>query len=169
MIEVRVLTADDWSTWRDLRLAALAEAPYAFGSTLLDWQGDRDREERWRARLSIPGSGNFLALLDEKPAGMASGIPGPRRGVAELISLWVSAGARGQGVGDCLIRAVERWAMEQQAMSLQLSVKPSNEYAIALYRRHRFAEAGPPGGALPDGRGEHIMAKKLSPPLRRPG
>ena len=63
MIELRVLTPDDWRTWRRLRLAALAEAPYAFGSRLADWQGDGDREERWRARLGIPGSFNVVAVL----------------------------------------------------------------------------------------------------------
>ncbi|MBU7600615.1 hypothetical protein JGS22_024025 [Streptomyces sp. P38-E01] len=41
---------------RLLRLAALAEAPYAFGTTLAQWQGEGDRPDRWRARLATPGS-----------------------------------------------------------------------------------------------------------------
>lgn len=72
---MRVLTPDDWRAWRQLRLAALAEAPDAFGSRLADWQGDGDREERWRARLGIPGSFNVVAVLDGEPAGLASGVP----------------------------------------------------------------------------------------------
>ena len=64
VIELRVLSPDDWRVWRELRLAALAEAPEAFGSRLADWRGDGDREERWRDRLTIPGSCNFVALLD---------------------------------------------------------------------------------------------------------
>ncbi|MCC3652557.1 GNAT family N-acetyltransferase [Streptomyces sp. S07_1.15] len=161
MIELRVLTADDWSAWRALRLAALAQDPDAFGATLADWRGEGDREERWRARLSIAGSRNVLAVLDGKPAGMVSGVPGPRLGVVELISLWVSREARGRGVGDHLIRAVEQWAVEERAEILRLAVMPGNEHATALYGRHGFVDAGPLGDVLPSGRREHVMTKRL--------
>ena len=82
MIELRVLTPDDWPAWRELRLAALAEAPQAFGSRLADWQGEGDREQRWRDRLGIPGSYNVIAVLNEQPAGMASGVPAEDCGTA---------------------------------------------------------------------------------------
>ncbi|KLL11094.1 MULTISPECIES: GNAT family N-acetyltransferase [Protofrankia] len=163
MVEVEVLTAHDWPRWRELRLAALAAVPYAFGARLADWQGDGDREERWRARLSIPGSCNFHAVLDGKPAGIVSGVPSPRNGVVELISLWVSEEAWGQGVGDRLVRAVEQWAVQGRAEVLQLAVSPGNKYAIALYRRHGFADTGQFGDVLPGGGREHIMAKRLPP------
>ncbi|MFF4603414.1 GNAT family N-acetyltransferase [Streptomyces sp. NPDC001339] len=163
MIELQVLTADDWPRWRELRLAALAEAPYAFGSRLADWQGEGDREERWRSRLSIPGSWNIVAALDGKPAGMAGGIPGSRKGVVELISLWVGAEARGRGVGDRLVQAVGQWAVQGRAEVLELFVTPGNAHAMALYRRHGFEDAGPLGEVLPDGRREHLMTKRLSP------
>jgi len=68
MLELRTVDSDHWSVWRELRLAALAEAPRAFGSTLAEWQGPGDREERWRARLSIPSAHNLVARLDDFPA-----------------------------------------------------------------------------------------------------
>ncbi|MFF4953412.1 GNAT family N-acetyltransferase [Streptomyces chattanoogensis] len=162
MIELQVLTSDDWRVWRDLRLAALAEAPYAFGSRLADWQGDGDREERWRARLEIPGSRTFIAVLDGKPVGTASGVPGSRSDAVELISMWVSAAARGHGVGDSLMRAVEEWARQVRADVLELAVTPGNEHALALYRRNGMTDTGQVGDALPGGQREHIMAKELS-------
>ncbi|GHG61096.1 N-acetyltransferase [Streptomyces griseocarneus] len=148
--------------WRRLRLAALADAPDAFGSRLADWQGDGDTEERWRARLSIPGSLDLVAVVDGESAGMASGVPGPGAGVVELISLWVGPGARGRGVGDRLVRAVEDWARRGGAEVLRLEVAPDNARAIALYRRHGLEDTGRRGEARPDGRREHVMAKRLA-------
>lgn len=49
-------------------------------------------EERWRARLSISGSYNVVAVLDGQLAGMASGVPTVEGGVGELISMWQSGG-----------------------------------------------------------------------------
>lgn len=159
MTELRVLTQDDWRIWRELRLAALAEAPQAFGSRLADWQGQGDQEERWRGRLSIPGSYNVVALVDGRPAGMASGIPDDEPGVAALISMWVSPAARGRGVGDRLVAGVEQWARQAGAGVLKLCVYEGNTNAQALYRRAGFADTGE---RLADGdRREMVMRKPL--------
>ena len=163
MLELRTLESDDWPLWRELRLAALAEAPYAFGSTLAQWQGSGDREERWRARLSIPGAHDLIAPLDGLPVGMASGVPGEGAETVELISMWVNPTARGKGVGDYLIQAVERWAVERGATTLRLSVMPDNRKATALYERHGFMGTGESGDLLPDGIArERAMAKSLA-------
>lgn len=162
VIELRVLTDDDWPLWRELRVAALSEAPYAFGSTLADWQGEGDREDRWRARLRIAGSHNVVALVDGKPAGMASGVPGDRAGVAEVISMWVSPAVRGRGVGAALLDEVERWARATGATVLRLDVSDGNEAAAALYERNGFIFTGELGDVMPDGvRRERVMEKWL--------
>ncbi|MGK5739127.1 N-acetyltransferase family protein [Micromonospora sp. URMC 103] len=162
MIEIRVLSPDDWKLWREARLGALAEAPYAFGSRLADWQGDGDREERWRDRLAIPGSHNLLAHLDGRPVGMGSGVPTPTAGTAELISLWVHPDARGRGVGDALVDAVARWAREAGADRLRLAVAAGNEAAVRLYERQGFVTTGELGDLMPDGvRREQVMVKQL--------
>ncbi|MER6361958.1 GNAT family N-acetyltransferase [Kitasatospora sp. NPDC001527] len=161
MIELRELTSDDWPLWRELRLAALAEAPYAFGSTLAAWQGEGDREERWRSRLEIPGALDLVALVDGEPAAMATGVPGD--GSAELISMWVGPRARGRGVGALLIAEIERWAARRGLATLRLAVMPHNPHARALYERTGFTDTGEPGDLLPDGAGrEIVMAKPLA-------
>ena len=162
MLELRTLGPDDWALWRELRLGALAEAPDAFGSTLAEWQGSGDREERWRSRLSIPGARDFVVLLDGLAVGMVSGVPGEDSDSVELISMWVSPAARGRGVGDYLIQAVERWGAERGAKTLRLSVMPDNRKAIALYERNGFADTGELGGVRPDGVSrERVLAKCL--------
>jgi ribosomal protein S18 acetylase RimI-like enzyme len=160
VIELRVLSPDDWLAWRELRLAALAEAPYAFSSRLADWQGDGDRAERWRARLD--GSFNVLAMLNRQPAGMASGAR-TDDGVADLLSLWVSPAARGRGVADELVGAVERWARQAQAGLLRLAVMVDNENAVALYERNGFHRTiDRDDMTLGRGRREYTMTKALT-------
>jgi ribosomal protein S18 acetylase RimI-like enzyme len=161
-LEIRVLGPEDWTVWRELRLAALEDAPSAFGSRLADWQGEGDREERWRSRLSIPGSHNVVAVRSGELVGMVSGVPGIRDGIIELISMWVKPGARGRGVGDHLIRAVERWALQTGAEVLQLAVMPANDQAIRLYLRNGFEATAELGDRTSDGaEREHVMSKTI--------
>jgi len=140
MADLRVLSDDDWKLWRELRLAALAEAPYAFGSTLAGWQDAG--EEQWRDRLRIPGARDLVACLDGDPVGMASGVPAGDDAI-EIISVWVSPAGRGHGVGDALIDAIAGWAAESGATTLRLSVRPANAAAIRLYERAGFLHVGP--------------------------
>ena len=159
MLSLRTVTIDDWPLWREVRLAALAEAPHAFKSRLADWH--RGGEERWRSRLEMSDSFNVIALLDGRAVGMAAGVP-VDSGISELRSVWVGPGARGRGVGDRLIAAVETWARRSDARRLTLAVILSNEAAIALYRRNGFVVTGQPGSLLADGvTREQVMEKTL--------
>jgi len=166
VIEIRALVPVSWRLWRDLRLAALAEAPAAFTSRLADWR-DAD-EQRWRERLAIPGSVNLVALLDGTPAGMASGLPG-QDGTPHLSSMWVSPAGRGQGIGDRLVQAVAEWAGQRGAAALRLTVAEGNERAVAMYRRNGLAGTGDLAGTPDGGRKATVMVKQLRPPAGRPG
>lgn len=140
-VDLQIVGVDDWPLWRKLRLQALAEAPYAFSSTLADWQGEGDTEMRWRSRLSTVRF-NVVANLNGMPAGMVSATAANQDGTIELISMWVSPVARGLGVGDSLMTAVIEWAQGQRAARITLAVVESNKQAVALYRRHRFVDIG---------------------------
>jgi len=152
MIELVTLSSEDWSLWRDLRLRALAEAPYAFGSTLVAWENAP--EERWRERLDLPDALNVIAKIDDEAVGMATGASFD--GTLELISMWVAPEARGRGVGDALVAMISRWARERGATELRLAVVAHNANAVRLYLRHGFVDVGPS-----DEVGERAMSKPL--------
>jgi ribosomal protein S18 acetylase RimI-like enzyme len=152
VIVLQALASDDWPLWRELRLRALAEAPYAFGSRLDDWE--TADEARWRERLDLADSRNLIARVGGAPVGMATGVVVD--GVYELISMWVAPEARGVGVGDTLVVGVCEWARERGAREVRLDVVQTNAHAIALYVRHGFVDAGPSRDV-----GERAMVKVL--------
>jgi GNAT superfamily N-acetyltransferase len=133
MIEITSLSPDDWERWRDMRLRALAEAPYAFCSSLSEWQDAG--EQSWRDRLSEV-SLNLIAQFDHDDAGMVSGMA--FKDEVELLSMWVSPFARGRGVGDALIAAIVGWTVSERKPRLVLRVLDGNGRAESLYARHGF-------------------------------
>jgi len=164
-IAVRPVGAGEWQLWRALRLAALRDAPGAFGATLAEWQGAGDTEPRWRARLTeVPF--NAVVLLDGVPSGIASGTAPDASNAVDVISMWIAPDARGVGCGDALVEAVVSWASAAGASCVQLSVVETNERAKALYRRRGFIETGPSPESEP-GRAEVRMTRRLRDPLRR--
>ncbi|TFC42510.1 GNAT family N-acetyltransferase [Cryobacterium sp. TMT1-21] len=163
-IELLAVSADDWRAWRSVRIAALTDAPGAFGSRLQDWADAPDG--RWRERLSIPGSINLLAVdVDgSAPVGMATGTPATDRGSrAELISMWVDPAVRSRGVATALITAIARWAASTGAATLALSVRPNNVEARRAYERNGFTVSDELGDLLPGGQRELVMLRDLSP------
>jgi ribosomal protein S18 acetylase RimI-like enzyme len=163
-IEVRAVSADDWQTWRSVRLAALTDAPDAFGSRLHEWADAS--EDRWRDRLSIPGAIDLLAVDDDGnvPVGMVTGTPVQNRAHrAELISLWVDPAVRSRGVATALISAIASWAAGTGAATLGLSVMADNAAARRSYERNGFTVSDEPGDLVPGGSCELVMLRDLGP------
>ncbi len=148
MVLVRTAVPADWEILRDIRLAALRDAPYAFGST---YAGEVTFSKAdWLRRIA--GDSTFLAYLSGAAGPVGSGGPGPvglaaayqeEPGVIELVSMWVRPRARGLGVGEALIAAVADWARTaKNAAILHLWVTESNKPARLLYERHGFEPTG---------------------------
>jgi len=131
---VRATTITDWPTLREIRLQALRDAPYAFGSTYVREATLGDDE--WHRRATRDGS--FLAFLPEvSPAGLGGGyLAAPD--TAELISMFVRPQARGRGVGEAIIDAVAEWARQKDASTVHLWVTETNKHARLLYERCGF-------------------------------
>jgi len=143
---IRRLAAADWAAFRAVRLAALWDAPEAFGSTASD--AEQLDEAEWRRR--VEGRAAFLAEVTGQPAGLAAGIAADHPGDAELTSMWVAPAWRGQGVGDRLVEAVLAWAAGERFATVRLWVAAGNARAERLYARHGFVSSGrqqPMGGA----------------------
>jgi ribosomal protein S18 acetylase RimI-like enzyme len=137
MIEVDRLEAKDWALYRDLRLASLRDAPSAFGSRLVD---ERERTEAdWRNRLERRTQ--FVARLEGRPIATAGWLEADDGG-AELVSMWVSRGARGTGVGDLLVRCVVTDARRRGCRRILLWVSDGNRPAERLYERNGFERTG---------------------------
>jgi ribosomal protein S18 acetylase RimI-like enzyme len=130
----------EWRTLRDVRLAMLLDTPAAFGSTYAreavltdaDWERRVRQSRTWHARLG------------ERPVGSVTSYRAPEQpeGEAHLVALWVSASARGQGVGDALVSALKEDARERGLRRLLLDVAHENASAIRLYRRTGFTATG---------------------------
>jgi ribosomal protein S18 acetylase RimI-like enzyme len=139
MVLVREITADEWELMRDVRLAALAEAPYAYASTYAGEAGFTEAD--WRGRIN-ERSAMFLAYTDADPG--PAGLAGVyvKDGAAHLVSVWVRPAARGLRVGETLVEAAVSWAKAQDFATISLWVTESNTPARRLYDRCGFTPTG---------------------------
>lgn len=147
---VREVTGDDWAVLRDIRLEALAAAPYAFGSTYA--REAAFDEQAWRGRISGPfatffgyaGPAGPPAAGDQAdpadPAGLAGVVV--EGGDADLVSVYVRPAGRGSGVAAALVDAAANWARARGYPALYLWVTETNQPARRLYERCGFALTG---------------------------
>ena len=145
-VSVRPLRPDDWQTLRDLRLAALLDAPDAFASS---YQSTLNRtEQEWRA---WPGRGVvFGAFVGGQPVGMVGATPvATDPATVHLIAMWVAPAMRGTGVAENLIDAVVAWAESRGCLSVSLEVAIGNDRAAAVYLRNGFTYSNEPP-SIPD-------------------
>jgi GNAT superfamily N-acetyltransferase len=165
MVLVRETVMDDWPALRDIRLAALWDAPDAFASTYAEQAAFEEAD--WRQRIARGGT--FLAFIpaadaSDVPAADASDVPAadasdvPEADASEpaglvggydygagtvgLISMFVRPEARGHCVGEALIAAVLDWARTRNASSVHLWVTETNKHARLLYERCGFSLTG---------------------------
>jgi ribosomal protein S18 acetylase RimI-like enzyme len=140
VVLIREVAPGDWEALRDIRLAALREAPSAFGSTYAREAAFTGAQ--WRARISDRAA-TYLAYLPDltEPAGIG-GVYVEDDGSAELVSMWVRPAARGRSVGEALVEAAAGWSRARDHDALYLWVTESNDPARRLYERCGFTPTG---------------------------
>lgn len=99
-----------------------------------------------RELYHFPGSISFIAMLNNKPVGLANCFYGfstfRAKKVLNIHDLAVLPGARGKGVGEALLSGVEKKARETDCCKVTLEVREDNR-ARNLYERSGF-EYGEP-------------------------
>ena len=144
-MEVRRTTTLDAARLKQVRLAALEEAPSAFGSTYRSEANRPDAEWVQRAVAGSRGSSRatFFAQLDDDLVGLVGGYLGETSSqIVELVSMWVAPHVRGRGIGVLLVDAVAAWAIETNATSIALWVTRGNTPAERLYGSKGFIATG---------------------------
>lgn len=134
-MEIRLTTVDDWQHLKQVRLAALLDAPKAFGVTYQS--ASRYTDEQWRQRASSTGTAFWLAFVEGRAVGMVGAALG-EAGRFNLIGLWLEPGSRGHGLAPRLVAAVKARAVEQGHGRVYLDVAPDNMHAVRLYQREGF-------------------------------
>lgn len=138
-LSIRRLGGDDWELLRRLRLAALAESPHAFASSIERESAFGD--ELWRSRCET--STYLVAELGGVPVGLVCALPlgFPEDQAAdevELVSMWVAPDGRRSGVGSRLVEEAVARAAAAGAAAVRLWVAEGNDAATAFYRSVGF-------------------------------
>ena len=143
---IRRVRAGEWERLRELRLAALLDAPAAYSSTHAETAARPEQFwMHWAENgASSAGSATFVAeATDGRWLGMACGFEWPDNpGVVELVAMWVAPEARRAGVGRQLVDAVVAWALEGGWDRVHLGVADGNDAAERLYAACGFEATG---------------------------
>lgn len=172
MIKIRRLRIGEGELYKQVRLTALQEAPYAFTTTYES--AVKRSPESWQAQADASAQGpdraTLLAFEGEAPIGMMALYRDANRtdrsenpDEGELIQVWVSPEYRGKGVADKLLEAMLGWAKENSFRRVVAGVNPGNEKALMFYRRYGFRP-------LKDGSGEviaNMFYKEIDLTLKR--
>lgn len=137
-VEVRTITADDWSLLRNVSLRALADSPDAFRTTLAEAQALT--EDFWRQRAE--GAAPILMVLEDgRGVAMGGVFTPPDSAVAYVWGMWTAPEARGRGYAAGLLTDLVNWCRDRD-LGVRLHVTEGNLVARRLYVLHGFKSTG---------------------------
>ena len=137
---VNRIRSDQWRILKNVRLRALEDAPYAFGTTLAEGQKrtDRDWQDMAREHATLSDRAYFMAYMGDNPCGMA-GCYRRTSDIVMLTAMWVAPEFRGKNIGEQIVCAVIEWAREGGATTLEAWVSENNP-ARFFYQKIGFEE-----------------------------
>lgn len=137
-MEVRVLTETDVEEYHGVRLRSLQEHPEAFGASY-----EEEKEVSLeKVATQLKANPTFGAFVDGKLVGIVSLSRYTRRKLrhrAMIGGMYVCPEARGQGVGNTLLKTTLDFARELDGLKdVVLAVTVGNETARTLYLKTGF-------------------------------
>ncbi|XLZ68055.1 GNAT family N-acetyltransferase [Massilia sp. SR12] len=135
---IRRTTEPDWPLLKQVRLAALLDAPTAFGVTHASAAANTD--DQWRERAAGRGPATYLLAFDAggAPVGMVGGVLSAAQEF-NLIAMWVQPKQRGSGAAAALVDAMLAHAVAQGHRRVVLDVAPENARAATFYLKRGFS------------------------------
>lgn len=128
-IEIRLLREDEWQIYRDVRLAALRDAPDAFVARFED-EASYD-EDFWRDRMTR--AHRLIAERGDEPVGTVSlGLHDVDPGTGEVFGLWTAPTVRGHHVAWSLVSTARTKAAEDSLRLLYFWVVSDNAGAVGF-------------------------------------
>ena len=142
MITIRRIQAGETDLYKQIRLAALKEAPYAFSST---YESALERsDESWQEQVESSALGSdratFLAFSDDVPVGIAALYRDRENAdTGELLQVWVRPEFRGTTLIWDLMDEIFQWAAENNFREVIAGVAKENTRALRFYAKYGFS------------------------------
>ena len=154
MISIRRLQTGEADLFKQVRLMALQDAPYAFPSTYA--AAMQRSAESWREQAEGTAQGTdratFIAFSEDAPIGMAALYRlEDQVDVGELLQVWISPEYRGTSVAWDLTDAIFKWARENNSHQILAGVTKVNAMAFKFYTKYGFSIQEESSEDHPDG------------------
>ncbi|MGK5025990.1 GNAT family N-acetyltransferase [Janthinobacterium sp. RB2R34] len=133
---IRATQAADWQDIKATRLAALLDAPTAFGASHAGAAAFTDEDWQRRA-VSTPQRTFLLAWAGSQAIGIAAHVVNGD-GESSLQAMWVKREYRGMEIAAGLVDAVKQLCIAAGQSRLVLDVSPDNTRAAAFYKKQGF-------------------------------
>lgn len=148
-VRVRPCRPTDASTLRTLRLRMLDTDPASFNTDpLTAHRRLPDYWQHWADEAALAQQ-KVIFFAQDPPSGAQVTTPvyamiaaDLTDGVAHVGALWVDPSRRQRGAADALLDAIETWAHDVRAHTLELGVAEDNAAAIRIYHRRHYADTG---------------------------
>jgi RimJ/RimL family protein N-acetyltransferase len=142
MTVIRRIQIGESDLFKQVRLASLRDAPYAFSSTYAS--ALRRSAESWREQADGTAQGSdratFIVFADDAPIGIAALYRvQDQPDIGEILQVWVVPEYRGTHVARDLIDTVFMWASNNGFRAIIAAITKGNSRALRFYRKCGFA------------------------------